>query len=341
MAFEKHIHQELHNSDGQTIFYMDRSWNIQRPPYVHPMQFAMSKGENTGNAGPSMTPSLGPAAFGDSDALNRTYSKLTQATGDTATMLNNLHEARDSLSMITNVATSLIGAASALRRGDLPKVAKNLGIHPRQLDPRKLKTAKSFGDKWLQIHFGWVPLVQDIGAGLNVLNSDFGVRKVKSITKTPYSRHTRIDNGGGFTSLQDVSVSTSYRFQQSIRISNPNLFLANQMGVVNPLSVLWEAVPYSFVVDWFTNVGQCLSSMSDFVGLSIENPQSTFFQEGTSGDGYTNPYIAGGSLQLSTGKSVYVTRDLGVPGPTLELKPFKGFSPVRAATAISLLLQHL
>jgi hypothetical protein len=35
------------------------------------------------------------------------------------------------------------------------------------------------------------------------------------------------------------------------------------LGVTKPLSIIWEAIPFSFVVDWFVRVGDWLSSLED------------------------------------------------------------------------------
>jgi hypothetical protein len=41
------------------------------------------------------------------------------------------------------------------------------------------------------------------------------------------------------------------------------------MGVVNPLSIAWEVIPFSFVVDWFIPVGQVLEACTATMGLSF------------------------------------------------------------------------
>lgn len=47
----------------------------------------------------------------------------------------------------------------------------------------------------------------------------------------------------------------------------------NQLGLVNPASLVWELIPYSFVIDWVLPIGPVLSAMTapaglDFVGGS-------------------------------------------------------------------------
>jgi hypothetical protein len=119
-----------------------------------------------------------------------------------------------------------------------------------------------------------------------------------------------------------------------VRVDNPNLHLAQQLGFINPLSVAWELVPFSFVVDWFGNVGQVLASFSDFAGLSQVNPRTTTFQKTTK---LTQTYTG----YVANHESVYVTRITSIVGPVLIRSQWKGISPVRGLTACSLLLQAL
>jgi hypothetical protein len=39
--------------------------------------------------------------------------------------------------------------------------------------------------------------------------------------------------------------------------------------LINPLSIGWEVIPYSFVVDWFAPIGNTLSSLTATAGLDF------------------------------------------------------------------------
>ena len=41
----------------------------------------------------------------------------------------------------------------------------------------------------------------------------------------------------------------------------------NQLGLLNPVSLAWELVPWSFVVDWVLPIGSVLSALSAPAGL--------------------------------------------------------------------------
>jgi len=126
-----------------------------------------------------------------------------------------------------------------------------------------------------------------------------------------------------------------------VKISNPNVAIANQMGFVNPLSVAWEAVPFSFVVDWFANVGQCLSAMTDFAGFSVTRSWTT--DRLTMTRSYTFDQMNGtGSEYHEQYSSKYFShsRGSGVASPTLN-SALRPIGVIRGATAISLLVQQL
>jgi hypothetical protein len=269
-------------------------------------------------------------------ATNKSYEKFINQTGNQAQWANNLLEARESIGMIESRAFQLTRSLIALRKGQFSKAITTLGVPDTKPLRNKLSRAKSVGNQWLELHFGWVPAIEDIHNSVETLSkTDFGSRHLKSSGSVAARYQARSGSDVVFSSVNtNLKVRANHR--GSIQVSNPNAFLANQMGVVNPLSVAWEAVPYSFVVDWFTNVGQCLSAMTDFVGLNLDNAFTTYCIEGSGS--YEQVHFA--DLLTWTQQAVQVQR-LSFQGPSLVMKPFKGFSVIRGATAISLLLQHL
>ncbi len=136
----------------------------------------------------------------------------------------------------------------------------------------------------------------------------------------------------------NVSATISSR----VRVDNPNLFLASRLGLTNPAAVAWELVPYSFVVDWFVNVGDYLNQFSEFHGVTLINPYHTIYtrMKGKGAKWYhpTPDYWRGYELFCSGNRTV---RNLGFPSITLRPKPGWFLSPSRALTAASLVIQRL
>lgn len=279
------------------------------------------------------------------DAYNKAYGKFVEAVNEQSMWAVNLLERRKSLDMVTNRATQLWRFGTALARGRFDKAARILGLGRA---PKGVSRKKKFADNWLEYHFGWVPAIKDIGAAMHTLTDPFAPKRVKG-----RGSH---DVSGSFTSnrnstsyyKQRTVTRTQVKLQADIQVSNPNAFLLSQMGFVNPLSVLWETVPFSFIADWVANIGQILGSMTDFVGLQLSNSFQSYLQTAI----FTETWHYG-TVSVPVGKktdemftdgqwqSVFANRTLGISTPTLRLKPLTGLSVTRGATAIALLLQVL
>lgn len=138
----------------------------------------------------------------------------------------------------------------------------------------------------------------------------------------------------GYTSISDCKVTIA----ANVRVKNPNLWLANQLGLINPVQMVNEGIMFSFVLDWFSNLSQVISQMTDFVGLEIADPvtsekSSVTYDMFNTGD-FEDP------IANSTRKSTTLLRTLSIPPARLRLA-YERFSWRRGANAISLLVQFL
>jgi hypothetical protein len=204
--------------------------------------------------------------------------------------------------------------------------------------PKGVSPLKSAGNNWLEFHFGWTPLIKDIYDGLEVL-----VSPVKSFAYERAGVREAFEKKG----FIDGSVTLSWRSSgytyatQGCRINTfrpgPSQTL-HQWGLDNPLLIAWELVPFSFVVDWFVNVGDVLSSLTDFAGMTLED---VFCSYGAKFH-YSETKVAG-EFWSTQGQQDVVRcyRSTTLSGVNLEVRKIKPPSISRATTAISLLLQGL
>jgi hypothetical protein len=58
-------------------------------------------------------------------------------------------------------------------------------------------------------------------------------------------------------------------------LDNPSLAYLNTFGLINPLSIAWELVPWSFAIDWFVPVGKTLEAVTATVGLIFNGGRIT------------------------------------------------------------------
>lgn len=277
-------------------------------------------------------------------ALNRARSKFIAALGERVELGVDFAERRQSLDMIAKRGGQLLRAISALRRGDVKGLFGALRSSGHTI-PRKRLTSrqrslirsKKYGDLWLEFWFGWSPLVQDIYGAIEVLEAPVPLGRIKVS-----SSHSFFDNyvfSGPFTTDTSVKACTVRAVVGgSVSLSNSDLYLASRLGLTNPATWAWELIPFSFLVDWFVNVGEFLSSMTDTMGLSITEPYSTLITRVNCD--YSGYYILNRSSKRRCELGVRVERTPGFPSVALRPRLPSGISPTRAATAISLLLQQ-
>jgi hypothetical protein len=55
------------------------------------------------------------------------------------------------------------------------------------------------------------------------------------------------------------------------RIPNGAISVVDAFGLSNPLTVAWEIIPFSFVVDWFLPIGDALKGLTAFSGLEFHD----------------------------------------------------------------------
>lgn len=122
----------------------------------------------------------------------------------------------------------------------------------------------------LEVVFGWVPLLSDIHAVTTTVIGKDPLLDIQTVKGTARSSLADLSTKIGTT---QVRFSGMYQVEvgSRVRVLNMNLWLAERAGLLNPASVVWDLVPWSFVVNMFMNTGQLVNSLTDFAGLSFEN----------------------------------------------------------------------
>lgn len=321
-------------------FYRRKSGWRQKPPYVvAPYQLDVvrsvtSVGYKDGPPAPSrfnypMVSGFPGFSRAQTDAVNKAYASFLDSVSSRAQLASNFAEMNQSYEMLRNRALQLARFTRYVRQKRFRAAATELGM---AVAPRGVSIKKSMGNNWLEYWFGWKPLIQDIYSACDHLQQ-------------PIKTHHAVGRGFNAWALRYDAPKYSPSWQHErfigvrtysdVAVANPNLWLANNLGLINPVSVMWELVPFSFVVDWFLNIGQVISSVTDLYGLKLANSGTTIFVRGTSKEWWVD-YGARADYDAT-----YVKRAVGITLPTLTLKPWRAPSKARAATAVSLLLQQL
>lgn len=271
--------------------------------------------------------------------LNRLHAKWVDALQTQANASVSWAERKSSMTMITNRVGSLIKAVRALRKGNLAVAANALGLSK---PPKGWRAkGKSFGDKWLEGYFGWAPMIGDVYNAVEILCGEPPRERITVRSGNPALIQYRGMKAAYNTYTFESGVIRQYcSASGTISISNTDLYLADSFGLINPLTVAWELVPFSFLVDWFGNVSQVLASMTGVLGVSVSNPCYSVITVTVKDKEIRE--VAGGPVKKGSGTAMTCVRSVGnVPGPTLKFALPPGLSWKRGVTAVSLLFQLL
>lgn len=190
-------------------------------------------------------------------------------------------ELRQTLSLIRNPAKSARLLIDVFSKNAIRRARPRKGRSTQLLTSKeKLKYIKNaIADSWLEFSFGWSPLAADVDAAYKLL-SDLATKvnrqfaEVKGIGSDyanvlTASALTSTSTNRPYAVLQNKQTHTSVliKYYGRIRLEVPDLsadryLTALGLTVADILPTTWELIPWSFFVDYFTNVGDVIEAWS-------------------------------------------------------------------------------
>jgi hypothetical protein len=201
-----------------------------------------------------------------SDFLNKAKSAISSFQSG-----QDIVEIHQTIESIIHPLASLRSHVSTYFR-DLKKIKGRLS-KIRNPTNRSASFKKALADTYLEWTFGWNPLAADIAAGIVDLSSQrnrFESTPIKSKAKARY-QFTLTDNVRGYVeafllSHRLVTGEYSIRLIGSVNAyyngSAPSLAQNLQLLPEDFIPTAWNVLPYSFVIDYFLNVGDVIDAFS-------------------------------------------------------------------------------
>ncbi len=197
----------------------------------------------------------------------------------------NVAQGQKSISMIGARLGQIGKSAAALRRGDFAAAARHLGVSPRN-GGRAYSAAfardrtKAFASGWLELQYGWLPLLSDI---YNTSLMFEGLLK----SKPPKGRatvHGSLQDSIQTASIgatRDTIVLSEYRVDLKYVVlfqsTSTALTSLKSLGLTNPVLLAWELLPFSFLVDWIVPISSFLGQLDTGLGIRFIDGSETSF----------------------------------------------------------------
>jgi hypothetical protein len=198
-------------------------------------------------------------------ALRRHFTKLKNQKVDLATELS---QGMLTVNMIVDIAKRIAKALLFLKEG---KIAKMFAI----LFP---KSPKELANDYLAWKYGLKPLIGDLqGAAEHLAEYIQRMAPFKSNghAKQSFTREQTISLGAGSYIVITRTAEIRVKYGTSFVVPSNLVRQAASLGFTNPKNVIWELVPFSFVVDWFLPIGDFLSNLSALDGLVVKESYKT------------------------------------------------------------------
>lgn len=275
---------------------------------------------------------------GSNDTNRAEVECLLKVRDMSINLLQVFAERQKTIDLIFERTTRLVKAYKAAKRGRFRDAAKALGV-----DKKGKKTASS----WLELQYGWLPLMSDIYGGYEAITGRraqkgmlFNVKRTVNSSKT----RTVTQSTETWNSIANIQTKQWTKVSLWYTVEYEALAEASKVGLLNPLEIAWELTPWSFVLDWIVPVGNVLGALSATSGCTFKGGTLTRGYDATldcqviprtthsfgqyierSGD------IKGGIKVFNMDRQVYT----GSPTPTLYVK--NPLSVGHALNAIALL----
>jgi hypothetical protein len=282
-----------------------------------------------------------PPVWVSDSAASKAFAKLKNEQANFSVMFA---ERKETAELFSNAATDIAKAVKKFRNGfpkDWGNVIKNEGTANWRKVPHR----------WLELQYGWNPLMADVNGACQALShrerdGDGYHAHVKGNQKHTEISKSRWDFGFGAGGLLYQDITYLHTFESTVRLwynlDNPSLASFASLGLTNPLELVWERIPYSFVVDWFLPVGGWLSTLDADFGWTFRASCSTAFSR-VKGLGVPGSNTNGTFYETTNNSSPFrmdafrFYRTTGGP-PGVGLPHFKNpFSSTHIANALSLL----
>lgn len=352
------------------IYENYRLWLRQQPPYNLPLDYkswtrrvlSYHAENRSGNQDPDYyeTVSFLPTEIEMDQVLYaRAYSDFKEKVGEYAQLGIAAAEGAKSVSMLTERLAQMWRFTRFVSTGKFGKAAAELGVVLARKASDRMSSrymryrAKSFANNYLEFHFGWKPVLMDIHKAMEALSQPIHGKQVE-VRRTRHidvgSRSSRT-NYGSFTVKQHLTAKAvqTISLRANVHVENPNRARMEQLGLVNPATIVLEKIPFSFLVEHFVNINQWLESFTDFSGLSFTNQNRTIFTRYKQELVENTDYLPDSFYPVPTtssreyaGVSVMTNRVVGpFPGPQLIIRPLRALSWERGLAYASLLAQRL
>jgi hypothetical protein len=223
---------------------------------------------------------LGYSESFPSEIANRALIKArSNLKGQNINLGQAFGERKQTEGLVADSLRRVAGMAQAIRDRDPRRLERYIGNGVSNI-------ARDFPQAWLEYQYGWKPLLSDIHGAITALDSQSLDRWKVTVRGSAKSKVAgEVIKKLSDDPLANYKVKVDVLHGCKVRIdavpSSAALTTAAALGIANPLSLAWELLPWSFVVDWAWPLGSYFDSFDALAGWDIMGFSSSSFTKAT------------------------------------------------------------
>lgn len=187
-----------------------------------------------------------------------------------------LGELRETLQMIRSPAKAVRGLFEKHSRLGQKLQARYANASPRQRPHLARDAVDALAGSWLEVQFGWKPLISDIGDIVNQYNNKANfpplLRFSGSGSSTAQFNRQVTASYGNFDHFMSYTVQYNVRYKgaATLKVEGANIAFNTGLTLPDIIPSLWELMPWSFAIDYFSNIGDILNVNATLSQVSIQ-----------------------------------------------------------------------
>jgi predicted HAD superfamily Cof-like phosphohydrolase len=236
-------------------------WDNLLPSTSHRTDFDESWGHTPVDMPTIGTPTQSQITEAENRAIRRFIEKAESVRGSV--------ESGQDFGEYHQTVESFMRPCNSLREHTLSYFPSLMKVKHKYRDAISLR--KALADTYLEWTYGWNPLISDIAqAYVDLNNKGFDLYPISSgghVTYNGLSDLSTINTGSGLFTIDVVrkTVSTyQVRLKGSIKSGRVNgslpVLQEAQLDAAHFLPTAWDLLPYSFIADYFINIGDIIKS---------------------------------------------------------------------------------
>lgn len=126
---------------------------------------------------------------------------------------------------------------------------------------RRLRDPRGWANSWLEYQYGWRPLVSSIYGTFQQFMRPPRPGTARFVARAHEDFSQRRSSSDPLKVTWVTHGSKRYEIKIFMDLSESAVATLSGYTSLNPVSIAWEVVPYSFVVDWIYDIGSYLRNM--------------------------------------------------------------------------------